>query len=228
MKDRVLIGYARASTDDQDLTRQRAGLLAAGCRSVFAETISAPHARRPELIRMLDHLRTGDIVTVTRLDRLARSTRDLLDIAGQLQARGAGLRSLAEPWADTTRPDGDMVLSVFAGIAGFERSLIIERTRSGRAAARARGVPFGRPPSLAPDQLRQLRDLLGEGHTVAEAAERLGVHRATIYRVLRVQEFSQAEASRYGAFVEDALSEADALAAAVRDDEQICIEDEQP
>ncbi|NEK79489.1 MAG: recombinase family protein, partial [Xanthomonas perforans] len=106
-----------------------------------------------ELTRMLDHLRTGDVVTVTRLDRLARSTRDLLDIAEQLQAKDAGLRSLAEPWADTTSPAGRMVLTIFGGIAEFERSLIVERTRSGREAAKRRGVRFGPPPTLTAAQL---------------------------------------------------------------------------
>jgi DNA invertase Pin-like site-specific DNA recombinase len=132
------------------LTNQRAELHAAGCTRIFAEKITGTHAKRPELGRMLDHLRAGDVVTVTRLDRLARSTRDLLDIAEQLQAKGAGLRSLAEPWADTTTPAGRMVLTVFAGIAEFERSLIIDRTRNGREAAKARGVQFGRRPTLTP------------------------------------------------------------------------------
>ena len=213
MKDKPLIGYARVSTDDQDLTSQRAELHAAGCTRIFAEKITGAHAKRPELARMLDHLRAGDVVTVTRLDRLARSTRDLLDIAEQLQAQGAGLRSLAEPWADTTTPAGRMVLTVFAGIAEFERSLIIDRTRNGREAAKARGVQFGRRPTLTPGQVEHARELLAAGRTAAETAELLGVHRATLYRALRGQETSQAEARRRGAFVEDALTEADALAA---------------
>jgi DNA invertase Pin-like site-specific DNA recombinase len=218
MKDKPMIGYARVSTDDQDLTNQRAELHAAGCTRIFAEKITGTHAKRPELGRMLDHLRAGDVVTVTRLDRLARSTRDLLDIAEQLQARGAGLRSLAEPWADTTTPAGLMVLTVFAGIAEFERSLIIDRTRNGREAAKARGVQFGRRPTLTPGQVEHARELLGAGRTATETAELLGVHRATLYRALRGQETSQAEARRRGAFVEDALTEAAALAAV--DDER--------
>ncbi|EHR0258044.1 recombinase family protein, partial [Escherichia coli] len=136
----VDIGYARVSTDAQDLTNQRAELAAAGCAKIFAEKITGTHAKRPELARMLDHLRPGDVVTVTSLDRLARSTRDLLNIAERLEAAGVGLRSLAEPWADTTSPAGRMVLTVFAGIAEFERSLIVDRTRTGREAAMARGV----------------------------------------------------------------------------------------
>ncbi|HHQ6058818.1 TPA: recombinase family protein, partial [Morganella morganii] len=111
----LLLGYARVSTDDQDLTNQRAELQAAGCTKLFSEKFTGTQRNRPELARLLDHLRPGDVVTVTRLDRLARSTRDLLDIAEQLQTKGAGLRSLAEPWADTTTPAGRMVLTVFAG-----------------------------------------------------------------------------------------------------------------
>ena len=208
------IGYARVSTNDQELTSQRVELTAAGCTRIFAEKATGRHAKRTELARMLDHLRAGDVVTVTRLDRLARSTRDLLDIAEQLQARGAGLRSLAEPWADTTTPAGRMVLTVFGGIAEFERSLIIERTRQGQQAAKARGVKFGRPTALSDAQIACARDLLSEGRSVAEAAELLNVHRSTLYRALeRSEETSQAEARRRGAFREDALSEADALLA---------------
>ena len=141
----MLTGYARVSTDDQDLTLQRAALKEAGCKRVFEEKASGAKRDRPELARMLEQLRDGDVVVVTRLDRLARSTRDLLDIAERLKDGGAGLRSLAEPWADTTSPAGRMVLTVFAGIAEFEKSLIGERTTSGRKAAQARGVRFGRP-----------------------------------------------------------------------------------
>jgi DNA invertase Pin-like site-specific DNA recombinase len=188
VKDKTRIGYARASTDDQNLTQQRAALNAAGCKRIFAERVTGTHSRRPELVRMLDHLRAGDVVTVVRLDRLARNTRDLLDIAERLKAQGAGLRSLAEPWADTTSPAGRLVLTVFAGIAEFERSLIVERTRTGRAAARARGVRFGRRPVLSPDQVEHARALLADGRTTAETARLMGVHRATLYRALVKEE----------------------------------------
>lgn len=183
----LLLGYARVSTDDQDLTNQRAELQAAGCIKLFSEKITGTRRDRPELARMLDHLRPGDVVTVTHLDRLARSTRDLLDIAEQLQAKGAGLRSLAEPWADTTTPAGRMVLTVFAGIAEFERSLIIDRTRRGREAAKARGVKFGPRPTLSLAQIEHARELIDlEGRTVKETAALLGVHRSTLYRALSV------------------------------------------
>jgi DNA invertase Pin-like site-specific DNA recombinase len=122
---------------------------------------------------------------VSRLDRLARSTRDLLEIAEQLKEAEAGLRSLHEPWAGTTSPAGRMVLTVFAGIAEFERELIYERTRSGRVAAKARGVRFGRPPKLTADQIALAQRLVGEGASVPEASKILNVHRATLYRALR-------------------------------------------
>lgn len=184
MSGGMIIGYARVSTDDQDLSNQRAELQAAGCVRIFAEKITGAHSQRPELARMLDHVRPGDVLTVTRLDRLARNTRDLLDIAEQLQAKGAGLRSLAEPWADTTTPAGRMVLTVFAGIAEFERSLIVERTRAGRTAAKAKGVKFGRTPTLSAEQIAHAREQLDEGKSTKEVAQLLNVDRTTLWRTL--------------------------------------------
>jgi len=180
-----LIGYARVSTQGQDLAQQRETLSAMGCQRIFEEKVSGAKRDRPELGRLLDHLRTGDVVTVTRLDRLARSTSDLLHIAERINDSGAGLRSLAEPWADTTSPAGRMVLTIFAGIADFERSLIGERTSAGRAAALARGVRFGPRPALNAEQIVHARRLIEEeGRPVTEAARILNVHRATLYRAL--------------------------------------------
>ncbi len=180
----MLIGYARVSTQGQDLALQREALTAAGCVRIFEEKISGASRDRPELDRMLDHVRKGDTAVVTRLDRLARSTSDLLRIGEQLDEAGAGLKSLAEPWADTTTPAGRMVLTIFAALADFERSLINERTSSGRAAAKARGVKFGPPPALSPAQITHARELR-ETKTVPEIARLLGVHRATVYRALK-------------------------------------------
>lgn len=180
-----LIGYARVSTRDQDLTAQEAQLRAAGCGRIFAEKITGTRRARPQLDRMLDHLRAGDVIVVTRLDRLARSILDLLDIVERIREAGAGLRSLAEPWADTTTPAGRMVLTVFGGMAEFERSLIVERTSSGRAAAKARGTKFGRKPKLDPAQLKHIYQLVDEGKASRqEIADLFGIDRSTLYRLL--------------------------------------------
>jgi DNA invertase Pin-like site-specific DNA recombinase len=180
----MLLGYARVSTDDGDLSLQRAALREAGCRRLYEEKISGARRDRPELARLLDAVREGDVVVVTRLDRLARSTRDLLDIAERLREAEAGLRSLAEPWADTTSPAGRMVLTVFAGIAEFERALILGRTSAGREAARRRGVRFGRPPALTSEQVALGRRLIDEGASVRAAARALRCHHATLYRAI--------------------------------------------
>jgi DNA invertase Pin-like site-specific DNA recombinase len=181
----MLIGYARVSTDDQDLRLQRTALKEAGCRRLYEEKVSGAKRDRPQLSRLLDQAREADVVVVNRLDRLARSTRDLLEIAEQLREVGAGLRSLGEPWADTTSPAGRIVLTVFAGIAEFERALIQERTGAGRTAAMRRGVRFGRPDKLAADQISLAHRLLEEGRSASEVAAMFKVHRATLYRALR-------------------------------------------
>lgn len=181
----MLIGYARVSTDDQDLTLQRAALEEAGCKRLYEEKVSGARRDRQQLARLLDQMREGDVVVVTRLDRLARSTRDLLEIAEQLKGGGAGLRSLAEPWADTTSAAGRMVLTVFAGIAEFERTLIHQRTSSGRMAAKQRGVRFGRPPRLTAEQAALGQRLIEEGTSVRQVARSiLKCHPATLYRQL--------------------------------------------
>ena len=157
------LGYARVSTTDQDLAIQRTRLHEAGCEKLFEEKISGARKKRPVLERLLSELRADDVVVVTRLDRLARSTSEPLRIAETIEEKNAGLQFIAEPWADTTTPAGRMVLTVFGGIAEFERSLIAARTEEGRRAAQARGVPFGRPPKLRADQRTLARNLIEEG-----------------------------------------------------------------
>jgi len=147
----------------QDLAQQRAALRGAGCSRVFEEKVSGAKRDRPQLERLLDHLRVGDVVAVTRLDRLARSTRDLLEIAERIKDAGAGLRSIAEPWADTTTPAGRMVLTVFAGIADFERSLIVEQYECGPCRCEAQGIRFGPHPSLGAEQIAHARQLIQQG-----------------------------------------------------------------
>jgi DNA invertase Pin-like site-specific DNA recombinase len=180
----MLIGYGRVSTDDQDLAVQRTQLKAAGCRRIFEEKVSGATRDRPELTRLLDHIREQDVLVVTRLDRLARSTRDLLEIAELLRDIGAGLRSIGEPWADTTSAAGRMVLTVFAGMAEFERALIHQRTSNGRDAAMKRGVRFGRPGKLTVEQIALGQRLIEEGRSIREVAEIFKVHAATFYRAL--------------------------------------------
>lgn len=138
----------------------------------------------PVLERMLTELRADDVLVVTRLDRLARSTAELLRIAQVIEEKNAGIQSLDEPWANTTSPAGRMVLTVFAGIAEFERTLIRQRTEDGKAAARKRGIVFGRPQKLRPDQQLLVRELLHAGKSVSAVARTFNVHPATIYRCI--------------------------------------------
>jgi len=178
----MIIGYARVSTDDQNLDAQTDALTAAGAGKIFAEKISGAKRGRPELDRMLDQLRDGDVVTVTKYDRLARSLKDLLEIV-EIGERGAGFRSLAED-IDTTTPAGRLVFHVFASIAEFERERISERTKEGLAAARKRGRIGGRPPALSTaqkDEVRRMRD--GEHRAVPEIARLFKVSERTVRRV---------------------------------------------
>ncbi len=178
----MILGYARVSTADQTPDAQTDALTAAGAARIFAETSGGAARHRPELGRLLEQLRAGDVVMVTKYDRLARSLHDLLDIVLAIQARGAEFRSLAED-IDTATPAGRLIFHVFASIAQFERERIVERTREGLAAARRRGRRGGRPPALTPDQkaeVRRMRD--GEGRALSEIARLFKVSVATIRR----------------------------------------------
>jgi len=178
------LGYARVSTDEQTLISQCQRLSAAGCEKLFEEKISGTARNRPKLEKLLEQLRKGDVLVVTRLDRLARSTSELLRIAERITEKNAELQSLDEPWADTTSPSGRMIMTVFAGIAEFERTLILSRTQEGRLAAQGRGVAFGRPKKMLPDQQELARDLVRDGKSISAVARTFNVHPATIYRVL--------------------------------------------
>ena len=184
----MLLGYARVSTDDQDLALQRRALREAGCRRLYEEKLSGARRDRPELARLLDQVREDDVLVVTRLDRLARSTRDLLDVAERLREAGAGLRSLAEPWADTTSAAGRMVLTVFAGIAEFERELTVERIRSGIAAAKARGKRLGRQPGQRPKSDRlapKVLALVGQGRSYRLVGREVGLSKNTVADIVK-------------------------------------------
>lgn len=178
------IGYARVSTTDQNLSIQLEELKKSGCEKIYKEKISGTTMSRPELKRMLDSLREGDVVIVLKLDRLARSTRDLLAICDQIAGNKASFQSLSESWANTTTTGGKMILTVFAGIAEFERDLIIERTSSGRKAAQKRGTKFGRPVKLDATQRESIRSLIESGTSIKKIAQTFKTHPATIYRIL--------------------------------------------
>ncbi len=176
-------GYARVSTNGQDLASQEAELLATGCAQVFKEKVSGAKTDRAELAKALRKLQPGDVLIVTRLDRLARSTRDRLNVLATISERGAGFRSLKDTWADTTTPHGRLMLTVLGGLAEFERELIRARTGDGRARAKARGVRFGRPVALTPDQRQEALQRLAIGEVQAELARSYSVSQATISRL---------------------------------------------
>lgn len=177
------IGYARVSTDEQNLDLQLAALKKEGCSKIYKEKVSGAHRVRPEFQKLLEHARSGDTIVVWKLDRLARSTKTLLETTESLIDAGVKFKSISEPWADTTTPGGKMIMTVFAGIAEFERDLIRERTGAGRKAALQRGVRFGRPKALSAEQKKMALKLRREGHSIREIADAFGVHVATVYRL---------------------------------------------
>ena len=178
----MILGYARVSTEGQSLEAQLDALNAAGVERTFSEKVSGSKRARPELDKLIGQLRPGDVVTVTKYDRLSRSLQDLLTIVEDIREKGAGFRSLAED-IDTTTSAGRLVFHVFASIAQFERERISERTREGLAAARKVGRIGGRPPALSRqqrDEVRRLRD--EEGRRIAEIARLFEVSPNTVRR----------------------------------------------
>jgi DNA invertase Pin-like site-specific DNA recombinase len=173
-------GYARVSTHGQDLASQEAELVAAGCAKVFKEKVSGAKTDRAELAKALRRLEPGDLLIVSRLDRLARSTRDLLNIVAAIAEREAGFRSLKDAWADTTTPHGRLMLTVLGGLAEFERELIRARTGEGRTRAKDRGVKFGRPTALTAHQRAEALQRLANGDAQADVARTFNVSQATI------------------------------------------------
>jgi DNA invertase Pin-like site-specific DNA recombinase len=180
-----LLGYARVSTADQSPDLQVDALSEAGCIRVFVDQASGAAEWRPELEKVLDHLRPGDVLVIWRLDRLARSLKNLIEIVHLLEQKEVGLRSLTES-IDTTTPGGKLIFHVFGALAEFERSLIVERTRAGLAAARARGRRGGRPTVMTPEKVSVARAMYSSReHTLAAIAETVGVSRASVYRALQ-------------------------------------------
>jgi DNA invertase Pin-like site-specific DNA recombinase len=176
-------GYARVSSDGQSVDAQMRQLTKAGCEKVFREVASGAKTDRAQLRRLLDQLEAGDVLTVTRLDRLARSTRDLLNTLAAITAKKAGFKSLGDTWADTTTSHGVLMLTVLGGLAEFERDLIRARTGEGRARAVARGQKMGRPFKLTDHQKREAIKRRNQGETLADIARSYNVSPATISRL---------------------------------------------
>ena len=183
-KAAMIYGYARVSTDGQSVEAQAAALKSAGAATVYREVASGAKTDRARLRRALSVLAPGDVLIVTRLDRLARSTLDLLHTLRQITDKGAGFRSLADDWANTTTAHGRLMVTILGGLAEFERELILARTSEGRARAKARGVKMGRKPKLTPHQQREAlaRRVAGE-ESMTDIGRSYNVSAATISRL---------------------------------------------
>jgi DNA invertase Pin-like site-specific DNA recombinase len=179
----ALLGYARVSTDGQSLTAQIAELKAAGCMEIFQEKVSGAKSDRKQLSRVIGRLGDNDVLVVTRLDRLARSTRDLLNLLGSIADKQAGFKSLRDVWADTTSAHGRLMLTVLGGLAEFERELIRSRTGEGRERAKARGVIMGRRPKLTVHQRREAIARREAGEVLTDIARSYAVSHSTISRL---------------------------------------------
>jgi DNA invertase Pin-like site-specific DNA recombinase len=179
------IGYARVSSTDQDFDGQIERLKAAGCKGVFAEKASGKTTNgRRQLDKALRALQPGDTLVTVRLDRLARSTRDLLHLLDQVKAAGARFRPLDDPWCDTTTPQGELILTVMGGLAEFERKLIRQRCEEGIKRAQAKGTKFGRPSVLDHSQRKKIAERYANGETMAALALDYDCSEPTIWRVL--------------------------------------------
>jgi DNA invertase Pin-like site-specific DNA recombinase len=179
----MIIGYARVSTDGQTLDAQHAALKAAGAEKIYSEKISGAVTDRKALARAIDALGPGDTLIVTRLDRLARSTRDLLNLLDAVAEAGAKFRSLGDAWADTTTPHGELMVTILAGLATFERHLIKARTDEGRKRAMARGVRFGRKPKLTVHQRQEAIARRAAGEALIDIGRSYNVSHSTISRL---------------------------------------------
>ena len=180
------IGYARVSTRGQNLEVQKEILLAEGCEIIYEEKKTGTDRKRPELTKMLEKINANDILIISSLDRLARSTHDLFYITEALKAKNAKFKSLREPWADTTTPMGKFLMTVFSGLAELERNLIKERTEEGRAYAQKQGVRFGRKPKLTSHQKNEVQKMLREGQSIRSISRHFNVGVATVDRIKKV------------------------------------------
>jgi len=181
------IGYARVSTQDQNLDRQLDTLKEAGCDKIYKEKITGTKKDRPQLDKLLEDLRSGDTIIVSDLTRLSRSTKDLFNLVELIESKGAYIKSLKETWLDTTTPQGKLMFTFMAGISQFERDLISQRTQEGLASARARGRNGGRPTKDKKDIDMAIKMYNSKLHSVAEIEKTTGVSKATLYRYMKKQ-----------------------------------------
>jgi DNA invertase Pin-like site-specific DNA recombinase len=179
----MIVGYARVSTDGQTLDAQLAALKAVGADKVFSEKVSGAVTDRKALAKAIAALGAGDVLLVTRLDRLARSTRDLLNVLDSVSKAGAKFRSLADNWADTSTMHGELMITILAGLATFERHLIRARTDEGRKRAQARGIRFGRPMKLSRFQIEEALARKEAGENLTDIGRSYGVSHSTISRL---------------------------------------------
>jgi DNA invertase Pin-like site-specific DNA recombinase len=185
------IGYARVSTTDQTLEAQLEQLTSSGATRIFSEKESGAKSDRKQLAKAIGSLESGDVLLVTRLDRLARSTRDLLNVLAMVDQKKAHFRSLKDVWADTTSPHGRLIITILAGLAEFERELIIARTGEGRDRAKQRGVRLGRKPKLNLHQRREAVARRSAGESVMDIARSFAVAHSTISRLREITPLSE-------------------------------------
>ena len=184
--ENMIYGYARVSTAAQEKSGQVRQLKAAGCEKIFREKITGTTADRPQLGKLMKKLALGDVVITPAVDRLSRDTTDLLVIARDMQKAGAGIRSLAEPFLDTTSDFAEIIFAILGVAAKLERRRILERTARGRADAEERGVKFGRKPTLTPHQQKEARKRLEAGETQRSVARSYNVSQSTISRLSEI------------------------------------------
>ena len=180
----MILGYARVSTQEQNLERQIDQLQHFGCERIFQEKATGLKKERHELDWLFDQLRFGDIIVVTELTRLSRSIKDLFFLVDTIHQKGAHLKSLKEPWLDTTTPQGKLLFAIFAGVSQFERDLISERTKEGLSSARARGRKGGRPPKSKKDIELALKLHKDKNYSISEIVKATGISKSTLYRYL--------------------------------------------
>lgn len=178
------IGYARVSTEEQNLDRQLDILKQAGCDRIYEEKVSGVKKERTELNKMLDQIRTGDVIIISDLTRLSRSVKDLFSLVGQIEEKGANIKSIKESWVDTTTAQGKLMFTIFAGISQFERDLISQRTIEGLNAARARGKKGGRPKTNEKDIKLAVKMYNSKNYSISEITKATGVSKTTLYRYI--------------------------------------------